>query len=221
MSRRRRSARIEDGTTVCAVPTIDVFADVVCPFTHLSLRRIVDQRAQLDRDDLILRIRAWPLQLVNGEPVGCELVSEEIEQLQGEVAPDLFTGFDPSTWPTTSMPSFALVAEAYRQGDLCGERMSLTLRTQLFEKGRDISDPSVLAELAAEEGIEVPDLSNEDAARRDWAAGKDRGVQGSPHYFIGDDDYFCPSFDIKRVDDVLRINPDPKGFQEFVDRVLR
>ncbi len=207
--------------TVCTVPIIDVFADVVCPFTHLSLRRIVDQRAQLEREDLTLRIRAWPLQLVNGEPISCELVSEEIEQLQREVAPDLFTGFDPSSWPMTSMPSFALVAEAYRQGEQCGERMSLALRTELFEKGRDISDPNVLGELAAEEGIEVPDLSDESAARRDWDAGKDRGVQGSPHYFIGDDDFFCPSFDIKRVDDELRIYPDPEGFQEFVDRVLR
>lgn len=158
---------------------------------------------------------------MNGEPTGRELVIEEIEELRARVAPDLFTGFDPSTWPTTSMPAFALAAHAYERDDGCGERVSLALRSALFEKGRDISDSQILAAIAAEEGIDLPDLADDSSARRDWAASKERGVQGSPHYFVGDDDYFCPSFDIERVDDELRINPDPEGFQEFVDRVLR
>ena len=203
------------------MPTIEVFADVVCPFTHLSLRRIVDQRAQLERADVVIRVRAWPLELVNGEPVSRELATEEVDELRAQVAPDLFTGFDPSTWPTTSMPAFAVVAGAYAIGEERGERLSLALRTELFERGRDISDGAELSRIAADEGTALPDLSDESAARRDWAEGKERGVLGSPHYFMGDDEYFCPAFDIERVDGHLAINPDPAGFEAFLDRALR
>jgi len=44
---------------------IEVFADVACPFTHVGLKSFVARRAGLGRDDVILRVRAWPLEIVN------------------------------------------------------------------------------------------------------------------------------------------------------------
>ena len=46
--------------------TIEVFADVLCPFTHVGLRAVAEQRARAGRDDVVIRVRAWPLELVNG-----------------------------------------------------------------------------------------------------------------------------------------------------------
>src|SRR5206468_3084962 len=48
---------------------IEVFADVRCPFTHVGLTRFVARRHELGRREPRLRVRAWPLELVNGEPL--------------------------------------------------------------------------------------------------------------------------------------------------------
>ncbi len=36
----------------------------------------------------------------------------------------------------------------------------------------------------------------ESAVRTDWERGKARGVQGSPHFFVANQGWFCPSLDI-------------------------
>jgi hypothetical protein len=51
------------------VSIIEVFADAGCPFTHVGLRRLVEHRDHAGRDDVVLRVRAWPLELVNGHPL--------------------------------------------------------------------------------------------------------------------------------------------------------
>ena len=70
------------GTTV-----IEVFADVACPFTHVGLRRFADRRAELGRHDVTLRVRAWPLEVVNGQPLDPRFIAEEIEDIRQQVAP--------------------------------------------------------------------------------------------------------------------------------------
>ena len=135
-------------------PMIEVYGDVTCPFTHVSLVRLVERR---DRDgfDEPLHVKAWPLELVNGAPLGSALVAAEIAALRTEVAPDLFTGFDPASWPTTTLPALALAAAAYRISPAIGERASLELRRALFEDGRDIGAPEVLADIGARHGVAV------------------------------------------------------------------
>lgn len=65
---------------------IEVFADVVCPFTHVGLRRLVERRHELG-SSAVLRVRAWPLELVNGEPLAADVVAEEVRELREQVAP--------------------------------------------------------------------------------------------------------------------------------------
>jgi predicted DsbA family dithiol-disulfide isomerase len=199
---------------------VDVYADVVCPFTHVGLRRFVQRRTELGRDDLVLRIRAWPLEIVNGSPLTAELVAAEVDELRREVAPRMFEGFRPACFPSTSLPALALADAAYGHGLDVGEQVSLELRSMLFERGMDVSRPDVLQPLAAEYGVQV-DLGDPTAVLEDYAQGRRRGVVGSPHYFTAGGGFFCPALDVGHDEaGHLRVRLDPAGFDRFVDTCL-
>lgn len=202
-----------------ASTVIEVFADVVCPFTHVGLTRLVERRRALG-SSAVVRVRAWPLELVNGEPLGAELVTEEVQELRRQVAPDLFAGFDRSRFPSTSLPALGLAAAAYRESSHLGERVSLALRHALFEDGLDIADADVLADIARAHDVPRVEAVDRDAVRSDWDEGRSRGVQGSPHFFLGDEGYLCPALDITRVDGQLQIASDTAAFEAFVVRAF-
>ena len=82
-----------------AMPVIEVFADVGCPFTHVGLLKFVERRAAMDRSDVHLWIRPWPLEIVNGKPLDPRVVGEEVAEAQRTVAPGLFRGFSPLSFP--------------------------------------------------------------------------------------------------------------------------
>jgi predicted DsbA family dithiol-disulfide isomerase len=197
--------------------TIEVFADLRCPFTHVGLRRLVERRAALGRVDVALTIRAWPLELVNDAPLDPVMIGEEVDELRAQVAPDLFTGFDPSHFPASSLPGLMLAAAAYHHSVHAGEHVSLALREALFEDGRDIADPAVLHDIAADAGIETPTAAATEDVLADWREGVQRGVIGSPTFLIGDRAFFCPSLDISPIDGHLRITSDPAALDTFLD----
>jgi hypothetical protein len=93
---------------------IEVHADVWCPFAHVGLRSVRERRGELGRDEVILVVRAWLLELVNGAPLNPSTTAEHIDELREQVAPHLFQHFDPLRFPTSTMPALALVAGAYR-----------------------------------------------------------------------------------------------------------
>jgi predicted DsbA family dithiol-disulfide isomerase len=177
---------------------IEVFADIWCQFAHVGLRLVVAQRAAHGRDDVALVVRAWPLELVNGRPLDPAKTLEHVHELRAEVAPDLFAGFDPDRFPSSTLEALALVERAYRRDAALGEQASFAVRDALFERGEDVADPDVLARLADELGIEPPDTADRDAVLTDWHEGQARGVVGSPHFYCGELDAFCPSLDISR-----------------------
>jgi predicted DsbA family dithiol-disulfide isomerase len=195
---------------------IEVFADVGCPFTHVGLRRIVDER---DRRgvDVPLWVRAWPLEWLNGEQLDRRVVAQKVEVLREQVAPDLFTGFDPSQFPATSVPAMALTAHAYALHPDIGEHVALAVRWALFEQGRDIAAAGVLLDIAKRAGINLADNADEDRVLDDYRNGQARGVKGSPHFFVGDANYFCPTLEIThRSDGTLDIRFDPDSFVSFM-----
>jgi len=195
--------------------SIEVFADVCCPFTHVGLRRLVERREQLGQERPLL-IRAWPLELVNGEPLDALVIAEEVEALRAEVAPDLFAGFDPAAFPRSSMPALALTASAYALRVEVGERVALALRWALFEEGRDIAAPDVLLDIAVSAGIGLPEHREQDRVREDLAEGQRRGVIGSPHFFVGSSSYFCPGLQIEKVDGRLRVAGGGAALESFI-----
>jgi len=180
------------------VTVIEVFADIWCPFAHVGMHTLVRRRKQLGRDDVGLRIRAWPLELVNGAPLDAGTTAAHVEDLRSQVAADLFAHFDPDHFPTTTLPALGVAAAAYRRDEATGEAVSLALRDALFEQGRDISRPAVLAELAAEYGVDGYGPDDDEAVLADWREGRSRCVKGSPHFFCAELDAFCPSLDISR-----------------------
>lgn len=203
---------------------VEVFADVGCPFTHVGLRRFVARRAELGRDDVVLRVRSWPLEVVNDRPLDPSLIGEEVDELREQVAPDLFVGFREDRFPTSSLAPLALTAAAYASDLRVGEATALGLRTALFEEGRDPSAPDVLADVAAEAGVPVDAAALggrwREAVLAEHEEGVRRGVVGSPHFYVSESDFFCPALDIHRVDGHLRITADSEGFARFVERCL-
>ena len=203
-------------------PVIEVYADIWCPFTHVGLRAVADQRARAGRDDVVIRVRAWPLELVNGAPMDPTTTEQHANELREQVAPMLFARLDTDHFPTSTLDALALAERAYRQGPEVGERMSLALRDALFEEGRDISNRSVLHDIAEAIGVvDPPDPSDAAAVLADWQSGRERGVLGSPHFFCGGTDAFCPSLDItKDPGHGLAVTRDTAGLTRFVARCL-
>jgi predicted DsbA family dithiol-disulfide isomerase len=195
---------------------IEVFADVACPFTHVGLRRFVARRARLGRHDVTLRVRAWPLEIVNGRPLDPHFIGEEIDDIRRQIAPGLFQGFTEAAFPVSSLPALTLAAAAYDDSLATGEQVSLVLRDLLFEQGVDIVDAAVLTRLAGEHEVSL-DLTDSRRVLEDHAEGLARGVVGSPHFFTPGGGFFCPSLDVHRdAGGHLRITADTVGFDRFV-----
>lgn len=199
------------------MPSIEVFADVSCPFAYVGLRAFAARRRELATTEPLLRVRAWPLELVNGDPVTGEHLAPEIEALQASVAPHLFAGFDPDRFPTTTLPALAASAAAARHSPEAGDAFALAVREALWEEGRDISDQAVLDELTARVGVSRATDDDRAAVDADLAEGRQRGVVGSPHWFTPDGDFFCPSLDIHKDESGFDVRFDRAGFERFID----
>ena len=209
--------------TVSDLRTIEVFADVLCPFTHVGLRTLVDRRGRYGLTEPRLRIRAWPLELINDGPLDPHHIAAEIAALRGSVRPDLFAGFSVDAFPGTSMAAFALTAAADRTGDpALVEDVGMALRNAVFEEGLDIGRPEIVEPIAVRFGLEPLDVEATSAAvRADWEEGRPRGVIGSPHFFAEDGSgWFCPSLAISRDDVGNFVVAWKHGTEAFIDRVF-
>ncbi len=193
--------------SVITESVIEVFADIWCPFTHVGLHMIEDLRQRSGRTDIAIHVRAWPLELVNQRPMDPLSTRANATELRAQVAPDLFAAYlSPSTpadeaptwFPTSTLDALALAARAYRRDLTTGEAVSFAVRRALFEEARDISLREVLAEIAADHDLDLPDDEDRAAVRADWAEGQARKVIGSPHFFKGADSKFCVALQISK-----------------------
>ena len=196
---------------------VEVFADVTCPFAHVGLRRFVTYRQARASTLPALRVRAWPLELVNGAPLETALNAQHIDELREQVAPELFGRFDRERSATSSMPALGFIAGAYAIDDATGERVSLTVRDAFFEHGLDISDPAVLDRIASSEGIGTLPVGGEATVLQDYEEGKRRGVRGSPEFYLDGRGWYCPSLHIETIDGKLEIEPDIEEVEAFLD----
>lgn len=200
---------------------IEVFADIWCPFTHAGLRMLAQERARRGRTDVVVRVRAWPLELVNGAPMDGHHAADRAASLRVQVAPQLFRGLDPEHFPTTTLPALALVGRAYRIDHHLGERAAFAVRDAMFEHAMDISDPSVVQALADDLAVGLPDEADHQRVLADLEEGRTRGVIGSPHFFAHGQGAFCPALNISRdADDHLVIATDQRRLAEFFDLCL-
>lgn len=75
--------------------------------------------------------------------------------------------------------------------------------------------------IARELGVGLPDDADRQQVRVDWDDGKARGLLGSPHFFCGEANVFCPSLAISRQPETgLRIEQDRAKLVAFLQQCL-
>ncbi len=198
---------------------LTVFGDVLCPFTYAGLEMLRDERAERGVD-VPFRMRAWPLEWINGRPLDPGLVEAEVAGLRS-VVPDLFTGFRRDTFASTSIAALALVDAAYERGDDVGEAIGFEVREAVFEAGVDIGDPGALAAIATRHGLAVP--PTDEAERRvhaDHDRGTALGVVGSPHFVTEHGSWFCPLLHISEADGTFTVRIDEPARAAFLAAVF-
>ena len=196
--------------------TVEVFADISCPFTHVGLRLLTAHLGG-GRSDVDLVVRAWPLEWVNGVPLEAEATAAKIVALREHVAPDLFTGFRVDRWPDTTIPALNLSAAGYDRDAGTGLQVSLALRDALFEQGEDVADTTVLADIARRFDLPAPIAEPTPQVIADYEVGQERDVTGSPHFWIDGEDFFCPSLEISRDEaGELIAELDHRGMQQVL-----
>ncbi len=195
---------------------LEVFADLWCPFAHVGLRAARATCDEMGRDDVVLWVRAWPLELVNHEPMDPARAAANGAALRTQVASDRFANVATDPFPSTTLPALALAHAAYRMSPQKGQQMSFALRDALFEEGLDLSDAKVLDELAMR--LEIGPAGEEDRSGvlADFAEGQARGVIGSPHFFCGAEGHFCPSLEITSTEGGRRIELQAAELRAFL-----
>lgn len=182
--------------------TVEVFADMTCPFAHVGLKAVARHVAE-QTSPVSVRVRAWPLEWVNGSPLDADAVAVKAAALTLQLGVDDFAHFTVEAWPISTIPALNLAGMAYGVDDATGFAVSLALRAALFEQGRNIAERTVLADVAAAHGLPTGVLASaldvfeaSESVRSDYALGLARGVKGSPHFWVERDDFFCPALDL-------------------------
>jgi len=175
--------------------TVEVYADITCPFTHVGLKRVVQHVSEMSEPAEVI-VRAWPLEWVNGSPLAVDAVLVKAAALTDQLGVDDFSSLRTDAWPASTIPALNLAATAYERDAATGLAVSLEIRRALFERGEDVGDPNVLARIAAAHDLPAPTSETSDAVQADYDGGLARGVKGSPHFFVASDDFFCPALDL-------------------------
>lgn len=175
--------------------TIEVYADITCPFTHVGLKRVVQHVSEMSEPAEVI-VRAWPLEWVNHRPLAVDAVLVKAAALADQLGVDDFSGLSADAWPNSTIAALNLVACAYERDAATGLALSLEVRAALFERSQDVGDPDVLAHIAATHHLPAPTDATSDAVQADYDGGLARGVRGSPHFYVASHDFFCPALDL-------------------------
>lgn len=182
---------------------LDVYSDVVCPWCYVGLKRLRMAEAML-AGEVELQVRWKPFQLDPTIPAqgvdhdayltrkfgsaeafraGRERVAEE-----GRKSGIAFD-FAAITISPNTLKAHALAAWAEKQG--VAPRIVEALFAAYFEHGRDLSDDSVLAEIAEEEGADgdaafaqISASPNAAAISAEIAAASRLGINSVPCFVI-------------------------------------
>jgi predicted DsbA family dithiol-disulfide isomerase len=117
---------------------------------------------------LQLRIRPFPLEILDGEAAPRDILEQEwwLAAIQEPAAS--FAPYPNDDWPTTTLPAFEAAWCAGRQGDDVLLDFDLRVRRAFFAGGRNIGRREVLLEIAEEAGLDLPRFT------RDFDSGQAR-----------------------------------------------
>lgn len=165
--------------------TIAVFADLACPFAHVTLHRLHTARRRLGLDAAVhFRHRAFPIELLNGAP-GTRHGSDSEIPVLGALEPDagwqLWQGPD-YHYPSTLLLAYEAVHAATAQSLMSGERLDRALRLAFWADSRPIHMHHEILAIANEvDGLGTDQLDN------DLRAGTYRGAVFDDHHTSGTD----------------------------------
>jgi predicted DsbA family dithiol-disulfide isomerase len=178
--------------------TVTVWSDTGCPWASLALHTLRAAAAGRGQD---LRIdhRAFPLELLNGQPTPKFIVEPEVVTIgahRPELGWGLWRGPEADYPSTTLLPLEAVqAAKAEAVGGLRGsDELDAALRHAFYAGSRCVSVLSVVLDVAA--GCPHVDASALEAALArgagraevfaQWRIAGTDAVQGSPHLFTAD-----------------------------------
>src|SRR5215207_4472541 len=146
------------------------------------------------RERATLRIRPFPLELIDGESAPRDILDQEwwLAAIQ-EPAAD-FAHYSGDDWPTTTLPAFEAAWCAARQGEEAHATYDLRVRRAFFAEGRNIGRWAVLREIAEETGLDRDRFNRDVASGEAWPAvveearlGRERyRVRGTPTLMLAD-----------------------------------
>ena len=178
---------------------IDLFVDIVCPWCFIGTHRLERVLAE-QKDELEPEIRFHPFLLHPNAPRGGFDVVEKLRQKYGTDPQRLFATVEtaaresglelelmkqPRTYPTAA--AHTLLRHAHQKKT--HRPLALALYAAHFHEAKDISDATVLADLAAQHGFTreetldlICDASEVDVTRKIAGQAISRGITGVPHY---------------------------------------
>jgi predicted DsbA family dithiol-disulfide isomerase len=176
--------------------TIQIWSDLLCPFAHVAIHRLVVARARLELVDQVkLDHHTFPLELFNGphSRPGTDSEAVGLGMIEPEAGFRLWTAAD-WLYPNTVLLANEAVAAAKARGLGPAEDLDRALRRAFWVESRAIGHRNVILEVAAETGTVDVDALTEalDSGRHradvmtDYAIARTDDVNGSPHLFAPD-----------------------------------
>ncbi|MFP4229422.1 MAG: DsbA family oxidoreductase [Salinivenus sp.] len=182
--------------------TIDVYADIACPWCYVGRAHLKNALTQRPSLDVTLRWRPFQLQ-PNMPPTGRdfrEVLSQKFggweqaqhmfERIQAMGAEDGLTfDFEAIEVAPNTANAHRLILWAQDQSADTADALATTLFRAYFTEGRNVSSPDVLVDCAGEVGLDRSDaralLDGDDyaaAVRESQQQAQQRGITGVPCY---------------------------------------
>jgi len=186
--------------------TIDVYADIACPWCYVGRAHLKNALAQ--RPALTVTLRWRPFQLQPDMPPagrdfrevlsqkfgGWDQAQRMFERIQEMGAEDDLTfDFEAIEVAPNTADAHRLILWAQDQDPETADALSTGLFRAYFSEGRNVSDPAVLVDCAAEAALDA-DAARElldgdayaEAVRESQAQAQRQGITGVPCYVFDD-----------------------------------
>lgn len=169
------------------------WGEYYCPWTYVATVRLQAVAPEY-RGRVRLRLRAFPLELIDGTSAPRDILEQEwwLAALQEPAAS--FAPYRSDDWPTTTLPAFEAAWCASQQGDDAFTEFDRRLRRAFFAESRNIGRRETMLEIAAEAGLDMPRFGRAFAGEDARAAvlaeariGRERyRVEGTPTTMLPD-----------------------------------
>ncbi len=203
---------------------IDVVSDVICPWCYIGKRQLERALSMLEQDGLTFSVNWNPFQLNPDMPAegrdrtayrtwkfGSLEKSKELDKRTSDAAAGVGLAFrtDLMTRTPNTMQAHRLVWFAGRSGHQ--PAMVERLFQAYFTEGKDVGETDVLADCAADVGLDRQDVADflasdlaDSALRQADQAARESGVNGVPSFFLDGYGLFSGAMPAENIAQALR-----------------